>query len=114
MSKNDSGSSNSNNSLSQTARVQSPMEGRGTGVRHRGGGAFDPGKGNGKSSSGGFAGNQQTGGLQMGQYSPQPGALSQVAQQQQMGLQQQQQPILQQAQQQPAQRSGKTGGSGKR
>lgn len=61
--------------IEDTQRVMSPLEGRGTGVRHQGGGDMGGKKGMTPTPTGGFAQNP-TGGLMIGGYAPPPGSLS--------------------------------------
>lgn len=56
-------------------RVASPMEGRGLGLRHSGGGDMGGKKGDVPTPTGGYM-QSPMGGLQIGPYSPSPGSLS--------------------------------------
>lgn len=61
----------------QQQRADSPLTGRGLGVRHRGGGTMGGSKGaKGATTTGGLAGNPATGGLVAGSYTPPPGSLA--------------------------------------
>jgi len=65
-------------SLADRMRVGSPLEGRGLGVRHAGGGAVDPnGKGGGQKAPTGGMPAGPGGGRMAGGLSPAPGTLAQ-------------------------------------